>query len=210
MRYQSQPFIRKALGMALAAVLGAGAMAQSVPSVPSDSVEKAEGITPRVGVGQPDAATPPVIGRLQLHDPLVQQKYMNNPDMLRFLRATYSEACARGNLVGMAKTLKADTTGKVSNEMKGALSGYLSSQRIWKMSTLEMERLFTFSYIQTAFYCDCLMKEVSDLELVNPRKGLEVIQGIKPATDKMCQQMAAEKTEKYKAVVPESYLPVKK
>ena len=73
------------------------------------------------------------------------------------------------------------------------------------MSSFELEALFNNSYIQTAFYCDCIMKEVTDLDLVNPKKSMKAIKALQQGTSTICQANAEEKAKKYKETLPESY-----
>lgn len=165
------------------------------------SAAQAAGIPPeqagsRTGLGQDAPKEPAMLRNLRLTDPLVQQKYLNEPDMLRFLRGTYSEACARGMLNNAVTQLKLDPQRKQDPAVREAARALQDSQRIWKMSSFEMEVLFGASYLKTAHYCDCLMKEVPDADLVNPRKGLEVVEKISPAAQRSCEQMATEKTER--------------
>ncbi|GBG14390.1 phosphodiesterase [Novimethylophilus kurashikiensis] len=149
-----------------------------------------------VGLGQDSAKEPPMLKNLKLTDPLVQQKYLNEPDMLRFLRATYSEACARGTLTKAVTMVKLDRQGKYTQVQKDAAKNLSDSQRIWKMSSYEMEALFGPGYLKSANYCDCMMKEVADTDLVNPKKGLEVIEKLPSSTQKTCERLAQEKTER--------------
>ena len=157
--------------------------------------------TTRIGLGQESADTAPIVGRLQLSDPLVQQKYLNDPDMLRFLRATYSEACVRSGLVNLAKAAKLDAKRELPQSTRDAMATFLTTNRLWKLSSLEMETIFPVTYPQTAFYCDCVLKEVADLDLINPKNGIEVIKNLPESTTKMCNQSAEEKVAKYKSIL---------
>ena len=155
----------------------------------------------RIGLGQESADSAPIVGRLQLRDPLIQQKYLNDPDMLRFLRATYSEACVRSSLVNLAKAAKLDIKKELPQSTRDAMGTFLTTNRLWKLSSLEMETIFPVTYPQTAFYCDCVLKEVSDLDLISPQKGIEVIKNLPESTTKMCKQSADEKILKYKSIL---------
>ena len=159
-----------------------------------------EALGARTGLGQDSPKEPAMLRNLKLTDPLVQQKYLNEPDMLRFLRGTYSEACSRGMLVKAATTIKLDVNHEYPPELKAASKKLLDSQRLWKMSSFELEAIFGLSYLSTANYCDCLMKEVSDADLVNPKKGMEVIGQIKPAAQASCKMVSKEKTERQVAL----------
>lgn len=149
---------------------------------------------PRVGLGQASAREPAKLSNLRLSDPLVQQKYLNEPDMLRFLRGTYSEACTRGLLDNAAKQIKADVKREFSNEQRSTADRLLESRRIWKMTSFEMEAIYGPGYLNAANYCDCIMREVSDNDLVNPRRGLEVIEKLPVSAQKTCESTAKEQT----------------
>lgn len=153
----------------------------------------------RTGLGQDAPNEPPMLRNLKLTDPLVQQKYMNEPDLLRFLRATYSEACTRGLLNDATKLVKLDPKKQFAQAARDAATQLADSRRIWKMGSFEMEALFGRSYLYSANYCDCIMKELSDVELVNPRKGLEVVEKLPKATQSMCERQAGEQTDKQMA-----------
>ena len=151
----------------------------------------------RVGLGQDTAAEPAMIRNLRLSDPMVRQKYLNEPDMLRFLRGTYSEACARGMLVQASTQVKLDKVHHYPPAVTEMVTKLLATQRLWKMPSFELESIFGTTYLRTGNYCDCLMKEVSDSDLVNPRKGLEVIDKLSPSVQKSCDSLAAERTEQF-------------
>ncbi len=150
----------------------------------------------RVGLGQESAKEPAKIRNLRLTDPLVQQKYLNEPDMLRFLRATYSEACSRGLVSQAAKQVKFDLNRSYTPEQRDTAAKMLDSQRIWKMTSFEMEALYGNGYLNAANYCDCIMKEVPDIDLVNPKKGLEVVEKLPKSTQQSCERIAKEQTER--------------
>lgn len=161
------------------------AMAQSIDSAGS-----------RVGLGQASAKEPAKIKNLRLSDPLVQQKYLNEPDMLRFLRGTYSEACTRGLVKSAADNIRYDRKGQYNDEQKKAAKLLVDSNRVWKMTSFELEALFGAGYLTSANYCDCLMKEIPDQDLVNPKKGLEVLEKIPKPTQTACEQNAQETTKR--------------
>lgn len=169
----------------------AGAFAQVTPS--QQAIEAAGS---RVGLGQDTAKEPAKIKNLRLSDPLVQQKYLNEPDMLRFLRGTYSEACTRGLVKGAADSIRLDRNAKYTDEQKKSASMLVESNRVWKMSSFEMEALYGEGYLNAANYCDCLMKEVPDQDLVNPKKGLEVLDKISKTAQTACAQDAKETTKR--------------
>jgi len=166
------------------AVTCAGAFAQSVETAGS-----------RVGLGQDSAREPAKVKNLRLSDPLVQQKYLNEPDMLRFLRGTYSEACARGLVKDAADGIRLDTKNRYTEDQKKAAKTLVESNRVWKMTSFEMEALFGAGYLNAANYCDCIMKEVSDQDLVNPRKGLDAVEKISKPAQTACEQNAKETTK---------------
>ena len=174
----------------LSAVCG-GVFAQATPS-PKD-IETAGS---RTGLGQDTAKEPAKIKNLRLSDPLVQQKYLNEPDMLRFLRGTYSEACTRGLVKSAADTIRLDRSAKYTDEQKKSASMLVDSNRVWKMSSFEMEALYGEGYLNAANYCDCLMKEVPDQDLVNPKKGLEVLEKVSNVAQTACIQDAKETTKR--------------
>jgi hypothetical protein len=153
----------------------------------------------RVGLGQDTAREPAMLKNLRLSDPLVQQKYLNEPDMLRFLRGTYSEACTRGLVKNAADGIRLDRKGQYTDEQKAAAKLLVESNRVWKMSSFEMEALYGRGYLNAGNYCDCLMREVSDPDLVNPKRGLEVIQKIAKPAQTACEQNAKETTQRQMA-----------
>jgi hypothetical protein len=59
-----------------------------------------------------------------------------------------------------------------------------------------MEALYGAGYLNAANYCDCIMKEVSDQDLVNPRKGLDAVEQISKPAQTACEQNAKETTER--------------
>lgn len=178
----------------LAAVVLAALVAAALPS---QAAEKEEPVSAaRVGLGQSSATAPVQLGNLKLAEPLVRQKYLAEPDMMRFLRATYSEGCARGLLNQATKQVSMDLKREHSTEARNTAKQLLESQRIWKMNSFEMDALFGASYLFSANYCDCLMREMSDSDLVDPTKGLEVLEGLSEATQKSCERISQEKTEK--------------
>lgn len=150
----------------------------------------------RVGLGQDSAREPAKLKNLRLSDPLVQQKYLNEPDMLRFLRGTYSEACTRGLVKNAADNIRLDRKGQYTAEQVKAAKMLVESNRVWKMTSFEMEALYGAGYLNAANYCDCIMKEVSDQDLVNPRKGLDAVEKISKAAQTACEQNAQETTKR--------------
>lgn len=178
--------MNRILALILAAAVSGTALADN-------AIEKAGN---RVGLGQDSAKEPPMLKNMRLTDPLVQQKYLNEPDMLRFLRATYSEGCSRGMLNKAVAMVKLDKENKFAAEGRDAAKKLADSQRIWKMSSFEMEALFGAGYLKVSYYCDCLMKEVPDVDLVNPKKGIEVIEKLPTAVQTSCERIAQEKAER--------------
>jgi hypothetical protein len=177
--------MKRILISALLALTCGGAFAQTIASAGT-----------RVGLGQDSAREPAKLKNLRLSDPLVQQKYLNEPDMLRFLRGTYSEACTRGMVKNAADTIRLDKKGLYTEEQKAAARSLVESNRVWKMSSFEMEALYGPGYLNASNYCDCLMKEVADQDLVNPKKGLEVIERISKPALTACEQNAKETTNR--------------
>lgn len=171
---------------------GATVAAPSAPTTASPVVDRAT----RVGIGQASANEPAMLGALRLNDPLVQQKYLNEPDMLRFLRGTYSEACTRGMVDQAAKQISADLKREFSDDQRKTASRLLESKRVWKLTSFEMESLYGAGYMTAANYCDCMMREVSDADLVNPRKGLEVIEKLPQSTQRACESNAKDLTQR--------------
>lgn len=178
----------KFFSRAFTVALSATVMATALPSLAADDA------APRIGLGQRTAQEPAQLSNLRLTDPLVQQKYLNEPDMLRFLRGTYSEACARGMLDQAAKQVKADLRKEYSQEQRDAAASLIDSRRIWKMTSFEMEALYGAGYLNAANYCDCTMREISDADLVNPRKGIEVIEKLPQSVVAACQTNAKDLT----------------
>jgi len=153
----------------------------------------------RTGLGQDSPKSPAQLANLRLNDPVVQQKYLNEPDMLRFLRGTYSEACARGLVNQAAKQVKFDTKSQYTPEARAAAAQMMENNRIWKMTSFEMEAMFGSGYLNAANYCDCVMKEVSDADIVDPRKGLEVVEKLSKPAQASCERVAKEQTERQMA-----------
>lgn len=168
----------------LAALACNGVFAQSVDTAGS-----------RVGLGQDSAREPAKIKNLRLSDPLVRQKYLNEPDMLRFLRGTYAEACTRGMVKNAADNVRLDRKNQYSEEQKKAAGMLVETNKVWKLSSFEMEALFGAGYLNAGNYCDCLMKEVSDQDLVDPAKGLNAVDKITKSAQTACEQNAQETTK---------------
>lgn len=150
----------------------------------------------RIGLGQASAQAPAMLSRLGLSDPLVQQKYINEPDMLRFLRGTYSEACARGYMANTLSQMKNDDKNTLAPDARLASETLIASKRIWKLTSFELERIFGKAYLVAANHCDCLMQEVADADLVNPRKGIEVVKDLPKSAQTTCERIAIEKADK--------------
>lgn len=177
--------MRKLIATALVAVYcAAGMAADPLP------VDRTSG---RIGLGQDTAKEPPQLRNLHLDDSLVQKKFVQDPDLMRFLRGTYSEACSRGILAkGIAQTRFENAA--TSPEAKSALAMLQDGKRIWKMTSFEMETLFGEHYVMVSNFCDCLMKEVSDADLANPKRGLDVIEKLPQSRQTTCQNLAKEQT----------------
>ena len=172
----------------MAVVMAAGAL--QTPALATDL-----GKGHRIGLGQAAPNEPAKLGGLRLTDPLIQQKYMKEPDLLRFLRATYSEACTRGMLNKAAKEVKMDPQRKFSGPAKEAAATLLDGKRIFKMTSFEMESVFGRGYLQTANYCDCIMLEVTDADLVDPTKTMDVVEKLPDTSRKTCERLATELTD---------------
>lgn len=188
--------------MTASALVGAQPAAPTVAQKASTaSVESPD----RWGLGQFTPKEPPKLSRLGLADPLVQQKYLNEPDLLRFLRGTYSEACTRGHLANTLNLIKLDEKNELSAEERNASAALLSSKRIWKLTSFEMEGIFGKAYFITSNHCDCLMQEITDADLVNPKKGLEVVKNLSNSVQKTCERIAIEKAEKQHELFKKTY-----
>lgn len=148
----------------------------------------------RVGLGQDSAKEPAKIKNLRLSDPLVRQKYLNEPDMLRFLRGTYSEACTRGLVKSAADAIRLDRNKQYTEAQRQVAGQLVESSRVWKMTSFELEAFLGAGYLNAANYCDCLMKEISDYDLVDPKKGLEGVESISKSAQTACEQNAKEAT----------------
>lgn len=155
------------------------------------------------GVGQSDARSPNTLRNLQLDNEVVRQAYVNNPDLLRFLRATYAEACTRGMLVEASRMIQVNKDGQFHRELVLAATQALEANRIWKLTSVEMEMLFGKVYMHIAYYCDCLMREMTDEELVEPELGLKVIEQAPMSTQASCERLAQERTVRYEKVARE-------
>lgn len=175
-----------ALGLVLATASAAEPTNREYPDV----------ATARVGLGQASANEPAKLGNLRLTDPLVQRKYLNEPDILRFLRATYSEACVRGMMNEATKQAAVDLKKEYPEENRAQAAQLMESRRIWKMTSFEMEVVFGNGYLTAANYCDCVMKEVSDQDMVNPRKGKEVVEKLSKSVQQSCEMTAKEQTQR--------------
>jgi hypothetical protein len=191
-------FSKKTISLSAVAALGTLVCSLSFAQSQAHLLSPDEPTELRIGLGQESATAPARISRLRLADPMVQQKYLNDPDMLRFLRGTYSEACSRGVLVSVAQSVKVTNNKDMDPALKNALASLLASQRIWKMSSFEMETVFSKVYTHASYYCDCAMREVTDLDLINPKKGLEVVKELRESTIKACSRMADEKVANHK------------
>lgn len=148
----------------------------------------------RTGHGQDSPKDPPMLKNFRLTDPLVQQKYLNDPDMLRFLRGTYTEACARGLVVEAAEQVKQDVKRQHTEDARKVAASLLESKRVWRMGSFELEALVGGGYLNAANYCDCIMKEVTDSDLVNPKKGLDAVEKIPTKVQTACERNAVEAT----------------
>jgi hypothetical protein len=183
----------------LASVTLAAAMALSASSAFAIDVNY-PGI--RTGLGQETPKTPPMLGGLRLDDPLIRQKYLNDPDALRFLRGTYSEACVRGLVHDAAEQVKLDPKSQYGQKARDSAGVLLDSNRIWKMSSFEMEAIFGRGYLNAANYCDCIMEDVSNDELVDPKKGMDIVEKIPKDHQESCNRIAADKTNEQIATHP--------
>lgn len=192
------PLLKRVLAVGVGA-LCLGATAISHAAEPSKVHEPV-----RVGYGQDSAKEPIKIRNLGLDKPEIAQKYEQDADLIRLLRAAYSEACARGTLAKTLSQLRLDPQHRNKPEVQDVTARLLDGKRIWKMSTFELEVAFGKDYLQVANYCDCLMLELSNKELTHPRKGLEVLDKLPKPVLNSCQKIADEQTQqqlkKYKPV----------
>lgn len=187
--------IMATLALACSFGIAGTAMAQS-NSAPKERPAVSVDVPARLGLGQATPDSPAMLSRLGLSDPLVQQKYINEPDMLRFLRGTYAEACTRGYMASTLSQIKSDDKNEMTPAARLASENLISSKRVWKLTSFEMERIFGKAYLTAANHCDCLMQEVSDADLVNPRKGIEVIKDLPKSAQTTCERIALEKADK--------------
>jgi len=178
-------------------VMGLGLSA----AVTAQSVESQLPFTP--GVAQDAAEEGAQLRNLRLDHPLVQQKYLNDPELLRFLRGTYAEACTRGLMNEATKYMKTNADRQFSPEAVKAAAQVLESNRIWKLTSTEMELFFGSGYVHSAYYCDCMMKELTDVDLVNPVKGLEIVNALPASTQATCEMLAGEKAAAYAKKYPD-------
>lgn len=189
-------FMKKLRSVAI--VIGAGAVIISVIGSSFAFASPVEDQVPfRVGVGQDDANSPALIKNLQLSNELVKSKYSSDTDLLRFLRGTYAEACVRGIINESVKLIRSNQDRQYSKEEVDSASQIYEMGRIWKLTSLEMEALFGNGYVHGAYYCDCLIKELTSDELVDPVKGLEVIDELSASTQATCERLADEKAVLY-------------
>lgn len=151
----------------------------------------------RPGVAQADAEGPATVAAHRTDDPLVREKYRKSPDLMRFLRGTYGESCVRGLVNESAKTIKANLDGQFSEDMRRAAAQVLEAGRIWRLNSLEMEALFKGGYVHATYYCECLIKEVTDEDLLDPAKGVEVLDAIPKSTQATCEMLAGEQAQRY-------------
>lgn len=187
--------------IAAAVFFAVSAFAQT-PFVPAAVADPAELTTPRVGLGQASPKEPVMLGRLRLNDPLVQRKYLNDPDLLRYLRGAYSEACARGAMAEALKTIRSEQAKEQFTAQQRADSAkLLESGRIWKLTSFEMEATFGKNYLHVANFCDCLVRELPAQELVNPKTASEVLKNIPDATQKSCEAISIDKTSRQSLVL---------
>lgn len=177
------------LSLSLVFALGTGAV-QAKDKLPVESAGS------RLGLGQDAPTEPPKLKNLRLDDPLVQQKYLNEPDMLRFLRASYAEACTRGIIVKATTQMSLDPKKEYPPDARELAGRLLEAGRLWKMSSFELEVLVGEGYLGAANYCDCMMKEVTSEELVDPKKGMETLDHIGESVRNSCQVYAKDMTDK--------------
>jgi hypothetical protein len=200
------------LALATAACLTLAGFAHADPTAVPAGASVPHGAVPldpnypglKTGLGQATPREPAQLGNLKLTDPLVRQKYLNEPDLLKFLRATYSDVCARG-LINMAtKQVKMDPKGQWGDREHKAAGQLMESNRIWKMTSYEMEAIFGQGYLRAANFCDCIMKDVSDSDLVDPTKGLNAVEKVTTTSQAACESYAKEETAAEIAAHPES------
>jgi len=135
----------------------------------------------------------------RLDHPLVQQKYLNDPELLRFLSGTYAEFCTRAFLIGATKHTKANVDHRFRADTVKAASQILELSTIWEMAFKELESVFGNLYVHSTYFCDCMIKELTDVDLVvNPAKGVEIVNALPVSTAAACEMLAEEKAEWYK------------
>lgn len=148
---------------------------------------------PRLGMGQDAPNTPVMIKNLRLSDPLVRAKYLGDPDLLRFLRGAYSEACVRGTLNEVATAIKVDLKREFKEDARKLMRDLVETRRIFKLNSLELEAMFDQGYWKAAYYCDCITQEITDADLVDPAKGGDEVGKLSEKTHRTCHVLAEEK-----------------
>ena len=201
-----------ALASAMAVSLALTSFAHADSAAPAAGASVPHGAVPldpnypglKTGLGQASPREPAQLGNLKLTDPLVRQKYLNEPDLLKFLRATYSDVCSRG-LINMAtKQVKMDPKGQWGDKEHKAAAQLMQGNRIWKMTSYEMEAIYGQGYLRASNFCDCIMKDVSDSDLVDPTKGLNAVEKVTTTSQAACESYAKEETAAEIAAHPES------
>jgi hypothetical protein len=80
----------------------------------------------------------------------------------------------------------------------------MQGNRIWKMTSYEMEAIYGQGYLRASNFCDCIMKDVSDSDLVDPTKGLNAVEKVTTTSQAACESYAKEETAAEIAAHPES------
>lgn len=181
---------------AAAAAITATLLFTGIPAQASKEPTQVDIAGIRTGHGQASPHEPMQLKNLKLNDPLVQQAYLNDADMLRFLRGGYTEACARGLVVNALTEVKQNLDKKYPKEASKAADALLSGGRVWRMGSFELEALAGGGYLNAANYCDCVMKELPDSDLVNTKKGLKTLETMPENVKVACQMRATEVTDK--------------
>lgn len=140
---------------------------------------------------------PITLAQLNLSNELVKSKYLQDTDLQRFLRGTYSEACVRGIIAESVKLIKMNQYSHYTKKEVMAASQLLEMNRVWKLTSFEMEAMYGSGYAHAAYYCDCMVQELTPDELVDPAKGVKVIDEISASTQASCERIASEKAERY-------------
>jgi len=130
-------------------------------------------------------------------DASMAQNAANDPELLQFLRGAHAEACTRKILNGTAEEVKANVNrSRDANFVKSA-SRLLELNFIWKMTPKELESVFGGLYVHGAYFCECALRAVTDVDLVRPVGGLELLNTLPESTLDACYTLASRRAERY-------------